>query len=249
MGGYLPFMDKDMTVDSQSISRIALLISCQLTAYGLERLLAHGMSHKREFWRLDSLSGTCQRLLQHADMLIISFSIQQSDWHARLLMLEALRNLRPAMPIVVIIDAHIPFLLQQLDVLHINGIISQHDSLNEIDDVLMQIFVEGSPSRHGLKSSLAGQAAASVLSQRLSTSELRALRYLLNGYSLQQTAAKMQRNKKSVIALKNKGMRKLGINHSAGLVAIRGMLENQYRQRLPSSNTSIDNRKPVTASR
>ncbi|QHA88227.1 hypothetical protein [Serratia rhizosphaerae] len=238
-----------MTVDSQSISRIALLVSCQLTAYGLELLLAHGLSQKREFWHLDSLSGVRRRLLQHVDMLIISFSIRQSDWYARLLMLEALRHLRPEMPIVVIIDDHIPFLLQQLDALRINGVISQHDSLNEINDVLTQICVERRSERYCLKSTLAEQIDANALSQRLSMSELQALRYLLGGHSLQQTATKMQRNAKAIIALKNKAMRKLGISHSAELVVMRSMLENQYRQRLSLAKSFIAHRMPVTVSR
>lgn len=238
-----------MTVESQSISRIALFVSCQLTAYGLELLLARSLSKKREFWHLGSLSGACRRLLQHADMLVISFSMRQSDWHARLLMLEALRNLRPKMPIVVIIDGYIPFLLQQLNALHIDGIVSQHDSLNEIKDVLTQICVERDPEHHGLKSTLAVQVDTCALSQRLSMSELQALRYLLNGHSLLQTATKMRRNKKAIVALKNKAMRKLGISHSAELVAMRGMLENQYRQRLPLSKLCIDSRMPVMAGR
>ncbi|AML57202.1 hypothetical protein AXX16_1483 [Serratia rubidaea] len=164
-------------------------------------------------------------------------------------MLEALRNLRPKMPIVVIIDSYIPFLLQQLNALHIDGIVSQHDSLNEIKDVLTQICVERDPEHHGLKSTLAVQVDACALSQRLSMSELQALRYLLNGHSLLQTATKMRRNKKAIVALKNKAMRKLGISHSAELVAMRGMLENQYRQRLPLSKLCIDSRTPVMAGR
>lgn len=234
-----------MTIHNRSASRIALLIPCQFTASAIESFLTDSQQERRLVTRLDSIAEARQVVFtQRVDMLVIAFSMQQCDWHSRVLLIRTLRDLQPKLKVVAVIDAHIPFLLQKISALHIDSILSQHDTLNEMAESLAQICRgNGCYSEH-VKRILSCKNGTTWLAEPLSLSELNVLHYLMNGYSVQQTAALISRSKKTVVAIKNKAMRKLGIRHCAELVAIREMLENQYREVTLSSLPCVEGNTP-----
>ncbi|MFI8417433.1 LuxR C-terminal-related transcriptional regulator [Serratia sp. NPDC078593] len=234
-----------MTIHNRSASRIALLIPCQFTAYGIERLLINDRQERRTVTRINSVAEVRQIVFtQRINMLVIAFSMQQYDWHSRVLLIRTLRDQQPKLKIVAVVDVQIPFLLQQISDLHIDSILSQHDTLNEIVESLAKICQgNGCYSEH-IKRILSCKNGTTWLAEPLSSSELNVLHYLMNGHSVQQTAELISRSKKTVVAIKNKAMRKLGIRHCAELVAIRDMLENQYREVTLSSLPNLEDNTP-----
>ncbi|WP_431225203.1 LuxR C-terminal-related transcriptional regulator [Serratia sp. L9] len=79
----------------------------------------------------------------------------------------------------------------------------------------------------------------------LSLMELKVLQYLLQGCSIKRTANLLSRSEKTIMATKGKAMHKLGIKHSANLVAMREMLEYLYLEQIQSDGEQPDDRDDV----
>jgi DNA-binding NarL/FixJ family response regulator len=234
-----------MITRNLSVSRVALFAPCQMTASGIQHLLADEQKNIRLVWSTGSLAKTQRQLaLQSVDILIVSFCNQQTDWQQRLMLIRAQQRAYPRMKIIVLLDVYIPYLLQQLSELSISGIISQHDPVLELTRAL-RLMVQGidyySPRIH---TALLTQLDERYKLQALCSNEILVLQYLLNGYSVQQTAALIYRRQKTVVALKCRAMRKLGITHSAALVAMKEMLENLYQKR---SSATVKSRSSTTS--
>ncbi|AHG22676.1 hypothetical protein Z042_06280 [Chania multitudinisentens RB-25] len=217
-----------MTLYNPPISRVALLIPCQMLTSGIEyQLKAQGDT--RQFWRIGSLTEARLRLMaSDIEMLVIAFSLQQADWQQRLQFIRALRQTKPGMRIVVILDVYIPYFLRQLSELSVSGILSQHDSLTDIREAFAQIGRGALYYSARIENALLCNLSKTPDQVTLRLMELRVLQHLLDGDSVKYTAKMLFRSEKTVMALKGKAMHKLGITHSADLVAMKEMLEHLY---------------------
>lgn len=216
-----------MTLCNPPITRVALLTPCQLMEQGIERLLEE-QADVRLVWRMGSVAEARLRLVaSHVEMLIVTISAHQADWQRRLQLIRTLRQIRPGMKIVVILDVYIPYFLQLLAELNVNGILSQHDPLAEIRSALMQVAQGGVYCSSRVGGALSDELIA-LKPAALSLMELKVLQYLLQGCSIKRTAKLLLRSEKTIMATKGKAMHKLGIKHSADLVAMRDMLEYLY---------------------
>lgn len=217
-----------MTLRSPPISRVALLIPCHVTASGIE----HHLKEQHDIWqcwRMHSLTEARLRLVtSNIELLVMAFSRQRADWLEQLQFIRTLRQTRPNMQIVVIVDVYIPYFLRCLSELNVSGILSQHDSLMEIEQAFAQIGRETFYCSVRIKNVLSDNLSKVSDEVTLRLMELRVLQHLLEGDSVKRTAKLLLRSEKTVMAIKGKAMHKLGITHCADLVAMKEMLEYLY---------------------
>ncbi|KFK93998.1 MULTISPECIES: LuxR C-terminal-related transcriptional regulator [unclassified Serratia (in: enterobacteria)] len=217
-----------MTLCSSPISRAALLIPCQMMANGIEH---HLKEHNGiwQCWRMHSLTEARLRLVtSNIELLVVSVGRQQTDWLEQLQFIWTLRQTRPNMQIAVIVDVYIPYFLRRLYELNVSSILSQHDSLREIQEAFTQIGRGTFYCSTRIKNVLSDNLSKVPDEVTLRLMELRVLQHLLEGDSVKRTAKLLLRSEKTVMAIKGKAMHKLGITHSAELVAMKEMLEYLY---------------------
>ncbi|WP_337261284.1 MULTISPECIES: LuxR C-terminal-related transcriptional regulator [unclassified Serratia (in: enterobacteria)] len=231
-----------MTLRSPPFSRVALLIPCQMMASGIEHHLKE-QNNVWQCWRMHSLTEARLRLVtSNIEMLVIGFSWQQANWQQQLQFIRALRQTRPGMRIVAIVDVYIPYFLRELSELDVDAIVSQHDSLAEIAEAFAQIGHGTFYCSARIKNVLSDNLSKVSDEVTLRLMELRVLQHLLDGDSVKRTAKLLLRSEKTVMALKGKAMHKLGITHCAELVAMKDMLEYLYLELVLHDDTdhSVD---------
>ncbi|WP_431225202.1 hypothetical protein ACQ86O_10715 [Serratia sp. L9] len=140
-----------MTLCSPRITRVALLTPCQLMEQGFERLLEE-MADIRLSWCMESVTEASLRLITSpVEMLIVVISAHQAECQRHLQLIRALRRTRPGMKIVVILDVYIPYFLQLLAEQNVDGILSQHEPLEQLRDAISQVAEGGFTAVPGLR--------------------------------------------------------------------------------------------------
>lgn len=113
---------------------------------------------------------------------------------------------------------------------YVNGMLSERDSLQEIETGISTIFSGKdyispavthfqSPERHNKKTS--------VLRKQLSEREDKVLKYLFSGYNVTETARMLNRSIKTISAQKRHAMKKLGVESDAELLSIGSVLRRE----------------------
>ncbi|TQI81982.1 DNA-binding NarL/FixJ family response regulator [Serratia fonticola] len=227
-----------MTLCNLPITRVALLTPSQLIEQGIERLLEE-QADFRLVWRMGSISEARLRLIApHVEMLIVTISTHQAGWQRWLQFIRVLRRTCPEMKIVVIMDISIPYFLQQLAEIKIDGILSQCDRLDEIRTAFTLVSQGGVYRSSRIGGTLSDEPGA-MKPTALSLMELRVLQSLVQGVSIKHTAELLMRSEKTIMATKGKAMHKLGIKHSADLVAMRDVLEYLYLELTQSGESHV----------
>lgn len=202
-------------------NRVAVVSPCRFFQAGVWALLTtHSLSG---VWRCQKAAEAQWYLdAQPVDMLVMSLHIgQQADLLLAWRFIEHVRIFFPGVVLMVILDVPIPYLVTRLCRLGVKHILGLGQPLVLWQAQLRQILL-GEDGR--VSSALPG-----CPEERLTITELRVVRYLIQGMTLAEIAALTKRSIKTITTHKGIAMHKLGIRHDAQLIAVQSVFIDSWQ--------------------
>lgn len=203
------------------VSSVALVSPCQML-HAATRALINNSSSTLAWHREHYASHTLQQILEHpVDLLILSLHVHQADLLHGMRLIKTLQFSHPTIRLIVVLDVSIPYLISRLRDWGVSKVINMGLSLAGWK-TLLQVSSH-SKTYHPDESPEETQSLDRK--PRLSPKELRVIGYLLEGFSIPEIAALMQRSTKTVSQQKVRALHKMGVSNYAHLVAIGSLLQ------------------------
>lgn len=203
------------------VSSVALVSPCQML-HAATRALINNSSSSLAWHSEHYAPQTLLQILEHpVDLLILSLHVHQADLLHGMRLIKTLQFSHPTIRLIVVLDVNIPYLVSRLQDWGVKKVINMGLSLAGWR-TLLQVACHNTICR---PDEWPDETQAIGRIPRLSPKESRVIGYLLEGFSIPEIAALMQRSTKTVSQQKGRALHKMGVSNYAHLVAIGSVLQ------------------------